>query len=515
MPEDTRDFHEAKIEGLAGKVAVHTDTRARAVKKDKNIGIFQPQEEASEKIYKQEDGITATVSTSQEKVNQRAASKPRTEGIDAKLEGSEDLEDLKVLVTTGNTTVHRDMKERAVKKDKPIGVNVNEEEAIEQYFEGETEAIATVSTSKSKAGQRASSQPQLEGLETKPEGIEELEIFGIEGTTGNLAVHKDTRERAVLKGKPIGVNVTEEETNEQSYPEDREAVAKITTLKTNINQRAASTSRMEGLDDKTEDVDDFNESCVQGLSGTMAVHEDTRGKAVKKVKPIGINITQEEAGEQMYKGKDEAVAKVSTTESKVNQRAAAKPRIEGLDTYLEGTQDIEEFEDGVTSASATVHKDKKGKAVKKVKPVGINVTEEKACVQSYKTDGEALATVSTSRVNVDQRADSKARLEGLGANQEDAVDFEERTPEEITGSVAVHKDNKGRAVKKDMTIGQYVSEEKTSEQSYPKGREALATVKTSKTRLVERATGEPRLEGLDAKPEETEELEEFQTENSA
>ena len=75
-----------------------------------------------ENDYRTAKGELATIKTTMSKVTQRATSKPRIEGIDARIEDTTETQDSSVEATSGSSSVHRVSRSRAVKKAKPFGV---------------------------------------------------------------------------------------------------------------------------------------------------------------------------------------------------------------------------------------------------------------------------------------------------------------------------------------------------------------------------------------------------------
>merc|ERR1712200_368959 len=94
--EEVGKIETKKIDEDSVNVSLHKGSRARAVKRVKPIGMTIDKEEADEKEFTKSDEATAIVSTTENKIDRRASSKPRTEGLAAKQEDIDQLEDFQV-----------------------------------------------------------------------------------------------------------------------------------------------------------------------------------------------------------------------------------------------------------------------------------------------------------------------------------------------------------------------------------------------------------------------------------
>ena len=65
----------------------------------------------------------------------------------------------------------------------------------------------------------------------------------------------------------------------------------LTTTTLKVNQRASSRPRMEGMDTNTEGTTELEKLQVEAVTGKQKTHIDTRGRAVKKEKPVGVRKT--------------------------------------------------------------------------------------------------------------------------------------------------------------------------------------------------------------------------------
>ena len=81
------------------------------------------EEETKDKICHDIDGAQATVTTTQITVNQRAASRPRVEGIDLTTEGAEPLGEFAAEGSTGRVSVQTNVMKKAVMQGRPEGVS--------------------------------------------------------------------------------------------------------------------------------------------------------------------------------------------------------------------------------------------------------------------------------------------------------------------------------------------------------------------------------------------------------
>ena len=76
-------------------------------------------------MFSTEDGVSAVLSTSKTKANQRAASRSRLEGIDVSQEQTDEFERIKTEESRGSTALHEESRGQAVKLGKPLGVIIN------------------------------------------------------------------------------------------------------------------------------------------------------------------------------------------------------------------------------------------------------------------------------------------------------------------------------------------------------------------------------------------------------
>lgn len=507
--EEVGKIETKKIDEDSVNVSLHKESRARAVKRVKPIGMTIDKEEADEKEFTKSDEATAIVSTTENKIDRRASSKPRTEGLAAKQEDIDQLEDFQVSGQSGSISVHQEERSVAVKKGKTIGTSINEDRAQTADFQTEKKALANVKTSEDKIDQRASAQPLSSGFDTYPEEAVAIDEFKADETLGTTTVHRESKMRAIQKEKPVGQHVEREETLEQTFSEREQAVATVSKTDSHVNKRAASKPRTEGITGIAEDIGNVVDLNIEGQAGSMLIHKSEKSRAIKKDKPFGENISKEKAEEAIYSVKDEEMANISTTTNLANLKAQAKPRVEGIDAKQESVSSFEEPNVGGQKMNITVHKDKKAKAVKKAKPIGMNVKEEKTKEQIFTEEKEAIALESVESRRIDIQDDSKPRYEGIAAPEETADYLENFSADSLEINTVLHTDIKDRALKQDTQSGLSVSEETVSfdENTGKTRKESVARIAISSKEADLQAQARTRIEGHQVAQEEPVEFE--------
>jgi len=84
--------------------------------------VYLPEETSSEGLNKPFETLTATETTAVSGSNKRATSRPRVQGFETRSEQASALENMELEQSTGQSSTHRESRNRAVKKEKPFGV---------------------------------------------------------------------------------------------------------------------------------------------------------------------------------------------------------------------------------------------------------------------------------------------------------------------------------------------------------------------------------------------------------
>lgn len=84
--------------------------------------MYLPEETSSDDINKPFETLTATETTVGSGSNKRATSRPRVQGFETRSEQTSVLESMELEQSTGQSSTHRESRNRAVKKEKPFGV---------------------------------------------------------------------------------------------------------------------------------------------------------------------------------------------------------------------------------------------------------------------------------------------------------------------------------------------------------------------------------------------------------